>query len=217
MGAEMTDGGLASAKARAQQLMKQRAELEQELEEHVSELLATPAGLDGPLVDGEGFPRSDCDLWSVRTHRNRVACLKTDLKQCMKDLEEALHQVHSVAREEGVADAGQARPKEADPDEALRAQYKTSDPFLLVKSVTAQSPAELSELRVGDKVLSWDGVTASSAQPLPLVAEATRANEDGQIKVVVRRASGLVSVVNVRPRKWAGPGLLGCHLVPIQQ
>eukprot|EP00662_Eupelagonemidae_sp_cell21_P025051 gene25051-56947_t len=33
-----------------------------ELQEHVDALARTPAGMDQPLVDAEGYPRDDCDL-----------------------------------------------------------------------------------------------------------------------------------------------------------
>lgn len=30
--------------------------------------------MDGPLVDAEGFPRADIDLYQVRTARHIIAC-----------------------------------------------------------------------------------------------------------------------------------------------
>eukprot|EP00662_Eupelagonemidae_sp_cell21_P025052 gene25052-56948_t len=75
--------------------------MERELQEHVDALARTPAGMDQPLVDAEGYPRDDCDLMAVRTHRNRAVCLRNDLKQVMLDAEAALHKVHELAREQG--------------------------------------------------------------------------------------------------------------------
>lgn len=31
-------------------------------------------GMDDPLVDNEGFPRNDIDIYTVRTARNRIIC-----------------------------------------------------------------------------------------------------------------------------------------------
>jgi hypothetical protein len=31
-------------------------------------------GMDGPLVDSEGFPRADIDVYSVRHARHQIAC-----------------------------------------------------------------------------------------------------------------------------------------------
>lgn len=32
-------------------------------------------GMHGPLLDSEGFPRSDIDVVAVRTARNRIICM----------------------------------------------------------------------------------------------------------------------------------------------
>ena len=31
-------------------------------------------GMDGPLVDTEGYPRSDIDIYSVRHARHQIIC-----------------------------------------------------------------------------------------------------------------------------------------------
>ena len=41
-------------------------------------------GVKGSLVDAEGFPRADIDLFEVRKLRNRLACLQTDHCNIMK-------------------------------------------------------------------------------------------------------------------------------------
>eukprot|EP00438_Fugacium_kawagutii_P021987 Skav217015 [mRNA] locus=scaffold1803:241329:244217:- [translate_table: standard] len=35
-------------------------------------------GVSGPLVDDEGFPRGDIDLYAVRQARNKYVCAQTD-------------------------------------------------------------------------------------------------------------------------------------------
>ena len=44
-------------------------------------------GLKNRLIDDEGFPRDDVDIFEARKLRNRHACLQTDHKTLMKDLE----------------------------------------------------------------------------------------------------------------------------------
>ena len=39
--------------------------------------LCTSAGMDEPLVDGEGFPRSDIDVYQVRHARHSIRCKVT--------------------------------------------------------------------------------------------------------------------------------------------
>lgn len=31
-------------------------------------------GMDGPLIDSEGFPRADIDIYSVRHARQKIIC-----------------------------------------------------------------------------------------------------------------------------------------------
>ena len=53
--------------------------------------------MSGPLVDDEGFPRGDIDLYAVRQARNKYACAQTDHMEVMKKIEEAWelsHQTH---------------------------------------------------------------------------------------------------------------------------
>lgn len=47
-------------------------------------------GVAGPLVDDEGFPRGDIDLYAVRQARNKYACAQTDHQEVMRKIEEAM-------------------------------------------------------------------------------------------------------------------------------
>lgn len=54
-------------------------------------------GLDGPLVDEEGFPRSDIDVHAIRDARHQLACLKTDYRELQRRLEDILFRIHGGA------------------------------------------------------------------------------------------------------------------------
>ena len=56
-------------------------------------------GLTEPLVDDQGFPRADVDLFEARKLRNRHACLQTDHKALMKQLEAQLFSLHTSYKE----------------------------------------------------------------------------------------------------------------------
>lgn len=49
-------------------------------------------------MDAEGFPRADLDLYSVKEKRHRLACLQTDHKALMKQVEEIQLQLFSSVR-----------------------------------------------------------------------------------------------------------------------
>mmetsp|Transcript_20256 Transcript_20256/g.61480 ORF Transcript_20256/g.61480 Transcript_20256/m.61480 type:complete len:134 (-) Transcript_20256:1666-2067(-) len=68
-------------------LMERRSALEEEVSGIVAELQspgpggAPAAGLDAPLVDREGFPRADIDVYRVTHQRQRLAFIRTDHKE----------------------------------------------------------------------------------------------------------------------------------------
>lgn len=50
----------------------------------------TPMGIDTPLIDIDGYPRSDIDLFLTRSLRKRLAEIRTDHKRIMKEMERLL-------------------------------------------------------------------------------------------------------------------------------
>jgi 26S proteasome non-ATPase regulatory subunit 9 len=49
-----------------------------------------PMGIDTPLVDEEGYPRADIDVYRARTLRSRLNIIRTDHKALTKQMEESL-------------------------------------------------------------------------------------------------------------------------------
>ena len=104
-------------------------------------------------------------------------------------------------------------------------------PFARIDSVAEHSPAESAGLLARDMIVSFDGLVKESAatdlswlmqQVGSRVAHAAASNET--LVVVVRRAPAggdslqsqtVLQELQLRPRPWAGRGLLGCHLVPV--
>lgn len=52
-----------------------------------------PMGINTPLVDREGYPRGDIDVYRARTQRGRFAVLKTDHKEIQGKIEGLLLQL----------------------------------------------------------------------------------------------------------------------------
>lgn len=52
-------------------------------------------GMSGPLVDAEGFPRNDIDVYQVRLARQTIICLQNDHKELMNQIQTLLNQYHS--------------------------------------------------------------------------------------------------------------------------
>jgi 26S proteasome non-ATPase regulatory subunit 9 len=77
-----------------QRLSEEKTRIEAEIEVIVEELTSgeNAPGLKGPLVDQEGFPRADIDVYRVRHQRHLFATLQTDHQQIMKQIEQILPQ-----------------------------------------------------------------------------------------------------------------------------
>eukprot|EP00922_Rhytidocystis_sp_ex-Travisia-forbesii_P034159 GHVS01050756.1.p1 GENE.GHVS01050756.1~~GHVS01050756.1.p1 ORF type:complete len:144 (+),score=66.35 GHVS01050756.1:24-434(+) len=58
-------------------------------------------GLTEPLVDKQGFPRADIDVYSVRMARHRLSCLKTDYERIMEDIKRLLETVYGTTTSGG--------------------------------------------------------------------------------------------------------------------
>lgn len=85
----MADAGVLDEYAR---LSREKEAAEAEIAGIVEELTSgvNPGGVSGPLVDAEGFPRADIDVYRVRHLRHRLACLQTDHKAVMRRIEQVL-------------------------------------------------------------------------------------------------------------------------------
>lgn len=77
-----------------EQLCQQKDEIEAEISAIADELTTGPnaPGLKGQLVDAEGFPRADIDVYRVRHQRHAFACKQTDHREIMQRIEKILPQ-----------------------------------------------------------------------------------------------------------------------------
>ncbi|WIA41924.1 hypothetical protein OEZ86_009237 [Tetradesmus obliquus] len=235
-------------KAELKQLQAQRSAIEAEIKER-SDCLNDPGqpGMNGSLLDKEGFPRSDIDIHAVRSDRNAVIRLANDHKQLSSRLEQLLHKMHALARETGaVAAAGNSQPAgngaaaaaaapaaaastsavqqqdtkmpQASETPAAAAAAAAADaalrPFAVVDEVADGSPAAAAGIQLGDQLCRFGAAVAGSGNELQQVAQELQAHEDKAVQVVFLRAGQAVQMQLV-PQKWAGRGLLGCHLRPL--
>lgn len=98
----------------------------------------------------------------------------------------------------------------------------TRQAFALLDELTPGSPAAEAGLHVGDRVVSF-GAVSLRAFATPQLAMAAlpgllREHCGQRVDVVVVRGEGRerrVVTLALTPRQWNGPGLLGCHVVPV--
>ncbi|KAG5446513.1 26S proteasome non-ATPase regulatory subunit 9 [Clonorchis sinensis] len=153
-------------KARIGDLSSRKANLEKEIQTF-SEVLQTNGnvGLHAPLVDREGFPRSDIDLVAVRVARNNIIRLNNDHKQVMNELEGCLHHLHELARQAGPTSQAEVKeePKIQSTTTAKAPQLR---PFLVVEEVQPGGVAESVGLEVGDRITQFGSVSAENFENL---------------------------------------------------
>ena len=59
-----------------EKIMKLRKDKEEELKAHLSTLEVNKVGMDEALVDSEGYPRNDIDVYQVRKARHQIICIR---------------------------------------------------------------------------------------------------------------------------------------------
>jgi len=112
----------------ARTLMSKKDNIEAELDTHISILKANNVTMQTPLVDPEGFPRADIDIYAVRGARVRIIELRNDLKSVMDAIAKAL---------EGIYDPALAVPSAQESSTGGTALK----PFARVEAVAPGSPA----------------------------------------------------------------------------
>ena len=192
------------ARSQLKELERQRQALEDEAAAIVSELDGLGVGLKDSLVDAEGYPRADLDLYRVRSQRGRHAAIRTDHKSLMKKIEALLPIALAAPPEDARATPPPSRvvkPPPAPPSNA---------PWCSITEVRMSSPAAEAGLRLGDLVVAFgDAISLDQVKPFVL------GHVGRPFAVWVERGGGRVKL-DMTARTWAGEGLLGCRLLPLQ-
>ncbi|KAM3849766.1 26S proteasome non-ATPase regulatory subunit 9-like [Diretmus argenteus] len=191
-------------------LVKKKDEIEEQIKAYYDVLEDQGVGVEGPLVDEEGFPRSDVNLYQIRTARHNISCLQNDHKAIMVEIEEALHKLHAREKAKHEQDGAEAQA------EAMEHEVSLPPPFARVDAVTQGSPACGAGLRVGDEITEFGSVNTGNFQNLQNIASVVQHSEGKPLRVAVIR-NGQRAGMSLTPQRWSGRGLLGCNIVPIHR
>ncbi|CAI5650198.1 26S proteasome non-ATPase regulatory subunit 9 [Oreochromis niloticus] len=191
-------------------LIKKKDEIEEQIKAYYDVLQDQGVGVEDSLVDAEGYPRADVNLYQIRTARHNISCLQNDHKAIMAEIEEALHKLH--AREKAKREQDEAEAQE----EAMEHQVTLPPPFARVDAVTEGSPACGAGLRVGDELIEFGSVNTGNFQNLQNIASVVQHSEGKPLRVSVIRAGQKVQM-SLTPQRWSGRGLLGCNIIPVQR
>ena len=239
----------AETQARLHTLNVRRDDIESELGVLVEVLRSASCGavgLKGALIDDEGVPRADVDLYDVRRKRHRVAVLQTDHKEAMHMLETELKALHRVLRQ--IAKFGGDAALQQQPPPATMAQQQQQSGGGDEKTIEegeARSASVVASMRSAAAVADMAAVQVQPFARVESVASGSPAGVAGlqvgdrvvsfggetqtlaNLAVIVRENENCsVPVVVVRsgaqvdltltPKTWSGRGFLGCYLVPSQ-
>uniref|UniRef100_A0A674CSY5 26S proteasome non-ATPase regulatory subunit 9 n=1 Tax=Salmo trutta TaxID=8032 RepID=A0A674CSY5_SALTR len=141
-------------------------------------------GMEGPLVDAEGFPRADVNVYQIRTAKHSISCLQNYHKAIMVEIEMALHRLH--AREKAKRDQDQAESQA----ESMEQEVTLVVLFSVVRNV------------------SFGSVNARNFQNLQNIASVVQHSEGKPLSVTLIR-NGQKTQMGLTPLQWSGRGLLG--------
>jgi 26S proteasome non-ATPase regulatory subunit 9 len=222
-------------RAALKRLIAQKEALEKEIVDLSDALTAdNMGGVKAKLTDAEGFPRADIDVAGTRKLRHRLAVLNTDHKALMAQIELGLAGVlpsvpggvgGGAARSAPLPVAAQAAPPPpagAGPSpmqiEAAGLDDAALVPFAELDSVSDGGPAASAGALVGDRLLRFGTLTSANHDELRALGRLTQragASSDSILLLVARGAGADRVELVLRPRRWTGQGLLGCHLKPL--
>ncbi|KNC52569.1 proteasome 26S subunit [Thecamonas trahens ATCC 50062] len=217
--------GVPMSRAELAALYDERSALEASMAALASTLTGEGGpGLSGNLVDSNGFPRDDIDVVTVRQTRNTLARMKTDHRALSKRIEDGVFALMAAGsssaggREDGKGKAeAEARASVAGEDARESGPLAATAglaPIAVVNSVADNSPAAAAGLCVGDAIVSIGDIDARNWGGAMGPIGSLVANSEGKaLTVVVERGSKSLALELV-PGRWAGRGLLGCHIVP---
>jgi len=105
--------------------------------------------------------------------------------------------------------------------QATQSEEESQIPFAKLNSVAPNSPAGDAGLKEGDEIVKFGSINVANHRNLQAVAEMVPevASNSRTIELIVLRGdannnSKIRKHCMLRPRPWAGRGLLGCHIVP---
>lgn len=130
MGATTPSRDTATEQVRA--LMLRKENIEAELDAQISILKSHNCTMLTPLVDEDGFPRADFDVYAVRLARVRIIELRNDHKAIMDDILKGLQGVYNPAL---------APDSPAPQEPTVNINSSGLQPFARVDGVSPGSPA----------------------------------------------------------------------------
>ena len=214
------------------QLDKEKKKLEEKIAS-LTEYLTGPGmpGVDGSLIDKDGFPLQGIDHVTIRTVRHDLICTQNDLKNLMEKIEKNMaiyfeelnnnkktEEIKEESnkniinnREEKTADA-----VDEDQNKKNDMEQNMKEAFAKIVSVENGSPAEEAGLKPEDHIINFNGILYKGVSHNPLITLSeivkSKIGEEIPISIVRKNKNNILEMekLNIIPHTWNGRGVLGC-------
>ena len=214
------------------QLDKEKKKLEEKIAS-LTEYLTGPGmpGVDGSLIDKDGFPLQGIDHVTIRTVRHDLICTQNDLKNLMEKIEKKMaiyfEELNNNKKTEEIKEESNKNiinnKEEKTADAVDEDQNKKNDmeqnmkeAFAKIVSVENGSPAEEAGLKPEDHIINFNGILYKGVSHNPLITLSeivkSKIGEEIPISIVRKNKNNILEMekLNIIPHKWNGRGVLGC-------
>ena len=214
------------------QLDKEKKKLEEKIAS-LTEYLTGPGmpGVDGSLIDKDGFPLQGIDHVTIRTVRHDLICTQNDLKNLMEKIEKKMaiyfEELNNNKKTEEIKEESNKNiinnKEEKTADAVDEDQNKKNDmeqnmkeAFAKIVSVENGSPAEEAGLKPEDHIINFNGILYKGVSHNPLITLSeivkSKIGEEIPISIVRKNKDNILEMekLSIIPHTWNGRGVLGC-------
>ena len=217
------------------QLDKEKKKLEEKIAD-LTDYLTQPGmpGVDGSLIDKDGFPKEGLDLVPIRTARHDLICTQNDLNNLMEKIEKKMmayfeelnnNKMEEESKEEEDKNHNSNIKEEttagacSEDKNTNNIKENIKEPFAKIVSVENDSPADEAGLKPEDAIINFNGILYKgvSHNPLMTLSEIVKSKigEEIPISVIRKNKENILTIENLKivPHTWSGRGFLGCKLI----
>ena len=213
------------------ELDKEKRKLEEKIAS-LTEYLTGPGmpGIDGSLIDKDGFPKPGLDHVTIRTVRHDLICTQNDLKNLMEKIEKKMAAYFEELNNNKIEEMEEEPKKDninkkeettadacgEDPNKKNDIEVDMKEAFAKIISVENGSPAEEAGLMPDDQIVNFNGILYKgvSYNPLMTLSEIVKnkIGEEIPISIVRKNKNNILELAKLKiiPHTWNGKGVLGC-------
>ncbi|KAG7528100.1 hypothetical protein FFLO_06414 [Filobasidium floriforme] len=201
--------------SRARQLMQEKENIEAEIDAYRSQLEQQNVTMTTPLVDPEGFPRADIDVYAVRHARVSLNRLRNDHRDVVDRLGRVLEEVYAIGAvvEPRLNGAGAGKMVNGD-GPGSGSSSASVRPLARVNMVSENSPSATAGLERGDLIIQFGDLSSDQGHALADIGQLVQRSEGVEIPIKLRREEETLDVVLTPRTGWGGRGMLGMHILP---